>query len=187
MLKKRSYISLLLLTLTYSIAFIGCDDTEEHEEVQDEHVCEHLIETASIAVEAVANAQAAMDSLSNDDSYRIQTQDHIRFDLSLIQDSTLLHYGYVPYIPIDGDGDYFLYLDREANVELINVTESSTVMPEEEMDHSDYCDAIHYRGLYELHTEDAYVLSFYDTIDSSVGILFVKAEDHDEDHEDHDH
>ena len=183
MKKKRSYISLLILILAHNIAFLGCDDTEDHEVVQDEHVCEHLTDTASVALQAVANAQTAIDSLSGDVNYRIQTQDHIRFDLSLIQDSTSLYYGYVPYMPIDGDGDYILYLDKEAHVELVNVTESTTVAPEEEMDHSDYCDAIHYMGIYELHAEDTYLLSFYEIMDPSIGVVFVKVEDH----EGHDH
>lgn len=186
MFKNTRYILLLILILSYGIVFIGCDDTEEHEEHQDEHVCEHLLESEGVAIDAVADAQTAVDSLASDDSYRIQAQDHIRYDLTLMQDTTQLYYGFVPYKPIDGDGEYILYLDTEANVELINFTESTTVVPEEVTDHSDYCGEIHHKAVYDLHEEDTYVLSFYETIDSSVGVVFVIAEDHD-DHEDHDH
>ena len=183
MFKLKSYISLLILILICSIAFVGCDDTEEPEEVQDEHICEHLVESASVALHATTDVQSAIDSLAHDGSYRIQAQDHIRYDLTLMQDTSGLYYGHIPYTAIDGHGDYILYLNIEANVDLFNFADSSIVVPEEELDHSDYCDEIHYKAIYELHEEDTYVLSFYDTIDSTVGIVFVKAEDH----EDHDH
>ena len=181
MFKKKHYILLLIFSLSCGVLFVGCDTTEEHDEDQDEHVCEHLVESAGVAIDATADAQTAVDSLASDDSYRIQAQDHIRYDLSLMQDTTQLYYGFIPFKPADGDGDYILYLDSEANGELINFTESSVVVPEEVTDHSEYCDAVSFKAVYELHAEDTYVLSFYDTIDSSVGVVFVKAEDHEDD------
>ena len=176
---KRSpkFRYLIMLALMSIFAFLGCDSSEEIEEVQDEHICEHLSDGPAISITATETEDAAISALAADDSYRIQAVLHTRYDIELRQDTTLLFFGYIPYKPIDGTGDYLLYLDKTANVQLINLQDSVVVIPESVTDHSDYCETVKFKALYELNQANTYLLYFVDNIDSSIGAVFVAAED----------
>jgi hypothetical protein len=178
-IRKIHFVSVFMLI--FSSGYISCDATEEQEEVQDEHVCEHLAGGPALSIAASPDMQTALSALAADETYRIQAVLHTRFDIELIQDSTLLYHGIVPYIPIAGTGDYYLYLDKAASVQILNVVDSTVIVPEEVTDQSDYCESVNFKGLYELNAEATYLLSFTDNIDPIIGAVFVAAED-DDDH-----
>lgn len=182
LLNKKIYLLAgILLFLVFTIA--GCDQSEEEEESQDAHVCEHLTYGPSVAIQASSSFQSAKDSIDQDDAYRIQAQLHTRYDLALIESQPGHYYGHIPYNPIADEGDYILYMDQAETVTISNSEDSSLVAAEELYDHSEDCAAVAYKGIYHLHAEDTYILSFQDSHSSSVGVLFLMAEEADEDHD----
>lgn len=178
---KRTILSVTLIILSFVL--IACDQSEELEESQDMHVCEHLVAGPSISMAASADYESAMDSLMRDSTYLVQYQMHIRYDVALLADSMGHYYGHVPYRPIAGEGDYILYLDQSVDVTIRNAEDASLVTPEESFDHSDDCAAVAYKGLYHLHENDTYILSFEDFHASTVGMLFPMSAEEDEDHD----
>lgn len=179
----NQYIKISIIFLALAFAFTSCDNSEEPEETQDEHVCEHLMDGPAIAIDASVDAQTAADSLSANDAYRIQAQLHTRYDVELLEATNGTFYGSVPYKPISDEGDYIVYADKDAIVLVYNVDESENAAAEEVYDHSDHCDLVAYKGIYHLHSEDTYVVSFENVSTSTIGVLIPKAADSDEDHD----
>lgn len=180
-INKIRVFTAFMIILAFSL--VACDTTEDEEESQDMHVCEHLADGPAVAIHASSNLQSAIDSLSSDAVYRIQAQLHTRYDVELILGQDGHYYGHVPYIPIADEGDYILYMDDAIDVSLYNTEDSSHVSAEETYDHSDDCADVAYKAVYHLHENDTYILSFRDSHESSVGMLFPMAEEADEDHD----
>ncbi|MBC8190770.1 MAG: hypothetical protein H8E18_00155 [FCB group bacterium] len=185
MLYTNKYRILTLILTIFAFTIIGCDESEEHEESQDEHVCEHFLYGPEVEMTASADYQSAIDNYNADATYLVQYELHTRYDVMLLADTSGHYYGHVPYRPISDEGDYILYMDQAVDVTIRNTEDGSVVVAEETEDHSDDCAAVTYKGVYHLHADDTYVLSFDDLHESTIGMLFPKAADEDED--DHDH
>jgi len=183
MLFTNKFKILTVILTIFALTMIGCDESEVHEESQDEHICEHFMYGPEVEMTASADYQSAIDNLNSDSTYLVGYELHTLYDIALLADSTGNHYGHVPYRPIADEGDYILYMDQAADVTIRNTEDGSVVMAEETEDHSDDCAAVAYKGVYHLHAEDTYILSFDDFHESTIGMLFPMAEDED----DHDH
>ncbi len=182
----KQFISLNIFTLILISSFLvfpGCEDNDDHhaEESQDEHVCEHLADGPIATLTASTTAEAAIAALNSDNNYRIQAQLHTRYDITFLQDSTMNYSGYIPYLPIDGDGDYLLYLDTDATVALLNHSEGfEEVEAENSADHSDDCELVHLKNTFHLHADDEYVIHVLTASPDPVGMLFPKHSGEDE-------
>ncbi|MEA3286521.1 MAG: hypothetical protein U9Q77_04010 [Candidatus Marinimicrobia bacterium] len=178
--KKHFIIATILISLLSTFA---CDQTEEIVESQDTHVCEHLMDGPSIDLLTVTSLSQAIDSLDADDEYRVQAQLHTRYDLELLEDSTGLFSGMIPYTPVGGSADHILYMNQAVEVSVLNAASNEALIAHEVMDHSDDCDEIAYKGIFELDQDVTYVLSFHQVSTSSVSVLFPLYDgDSDHDH-----
>gem|GEM_PF-2123574 len=175
----------LTVLLASGLIFMGCEEAEdEHTESQDEHICEHLMDGPVATLEASNSIEDAMGTLSTDSNYRVQALLHTRFDVSFPLDTNGTYSGYIPYLPIGGDGDYILYLNQSVDITLINHSEGDEVVEaESSSDHSDDCSAVAYRGVYHLHGPDEYVLYVSGAAMETIGMLFVPSSDEDEEHD----
>jgi len=180
-INKLRILTIILTVLAFTI--MGCEEAEEHEESQDEHVCEHLLDGPVVSMDASPDYQSAIDSLGSDATYRIQVQLHSRYDLELIEGPDGHFYGHIPYQPIADEGDYILYMDQNVAVTIRNTEDDSVVEAEETYDHSDDCATVAYKGVYHLHAGDTYILSFDDLHESTIGMLFPAAAEEDDDHD----
>lgn len=178
----KNIYTIIPLLLIYLFILPGCDQSEMEEETQDEHVCEHLTAGPEIGIDALADLQSALDSLALDPNFRIQAQLHTRYDIQLLPDAAEGFSGYVPYKPVADEGDYILYMNQSVNFLLLNATDNSTVLPETVFDHSDYCNDVAYKGIFHLDSAITYALSFENSSEAIIGVLFPKASDDDHDH-----
>jgi len=181
-INKSLIVSLLI---TFGMILVGCADPEDdHEESQDAHVCEHLVDGPSASLTAMAALEDALDAVNADNSYRVQAQLHTRYDVTFPADTTGSYSGYIPYLPIVGDGDYVLYADAAVNITILNHSEDNAVVtPETVMDHSDDCPSVAFKGIYHLHSEDVYLIQVTGAPDALIGMLFPAFQGEDDDHD----
>lgn len=174
----------LTAILIFSFALLGCEpDDDHHDEGQDDHVCEHLLDGPVATLTATADIATAADLLANDANYRVQALQHTRYDVTFLIDSLGSYGGYIPYLPVAGDGDYVLYLNESATIELLNMSDGNVLVSAENVeDHSDDCDLVAYRAIYHLHDTDEYVIHIRDASSEVVGMLFPDLEEDDHDH-----
>lgn len=184
MLKINKFVVLFGFSIFLAFAITACDQPEEeHEESQDDHVCEHLVDGPSADLNALSDMATAIDSLNMNDSYRVQAILHTRYDVALLADSLGGYYGWIAYQPVAGDGDYTLYMDKYIDVTIVNSEDSAVVTPESVIDHSDHCSSVAYKGIYHLHGEDTYYISMESDTESLVSMLIPKTEENEDDHD----
>ncbi len=183
-LSKKNVTGFMILSiLIFSTG--GCDLSDEPIESQDEHVCEHLIDGPAWVMEASQSPTQAIDSLMADPGYRVQAQEHTRYDVTLLSDSTGGTYsGYVPYQPVAEDGDYVLYMDESVACVMINYSnKEAVVVPESQFESSVDCDVIASKAIYHLDTDMTYLLHYSAVTEPVVGILLPACSEADDDHE----
>jgi hypothetical protein len=175
----------LAVLLASGLIFTGCEETEDkYTESQDEHICEHLEYGPVATLDASTSIADAMSALSSDSNFRVQALLHTRFDVIFPMDTNNTYSGYVPYLPIGGDGDYILYLNQAVDVRVINHSEADAMVEaESSSDHSEDCEAVRFRGMYHLHDTDEYVLYVSGAEMETIGMIFVPSTEEDEEHD----
>jgi len=177
MLKHKLFVFVLLFT--FSLFLIQCAETEEVEESQDEHVCEHLMDGPAISLMTSPSFEAALTAYGNGDMDLIQAQLHTRYDLELAMDTLAQTYsGYAVYQPVSETGDYVLYADAAAGFQLYTSGDPTTVVvAESTSDHSEDCESILVKNIYELDADSLYVLEISHASLDVVGVLFPMLSD----------
>jgi len=177
----------LFTVLFISALLLSCTEEEIHSENQDEHVCEHLLYGPAKDLQSSESAAEALAALQSDPSALLQYFEHTRYDISLHCDSSGCS-GWIPYIPmgVSGqDGDYVLYSDAPVAVTIYLSNDLSTAIPlEMSTDHSDDCDAVSLKSVYELEAGQTYLLRLQseDSVPALVFPALIESDDDDHDH-----